>query len=153
MAKEVFWVFGASHIGIVKQGILYLIQFSRVYFGPCTVSLISIKPDQFVRISWSIQHLIHVEMLKPIQRKDMIHFVPNITCITLFSESKESKCTEKCKHYAKCHTFSNGTSKCMCQLGCGRNLDPVCASDGKSYDNLCIMKREACLKKADFVVD
>ena len=80
----------------------------------------------------------------------------------MFSKSKyhairvtfflEPKCTEECKHYSRCHTFSNGTSKCICQLGCGRNLDPVCASDGKSYDNLCIMKRESCLKKANLIV-
>ena len=80
----------------------------------------------------------------------------------MFSKSKyhairvtfflEPKCTEECKHYSRCHTFSNGTSKCMCQLACHRNLDPVCASDGKSYANLCIMERESCLRKANLVV-
>ena len=40
----------------------------------------------------------------------------------------------------------------MCQLACHRNLDPVCASDGKTYANLCIMERESCLRKANLVV-
>lgn len=37
-----------------------------------------------------------------------------------------------------------GKASCVCPQFCPRILSPVCGSDGKSYDNLCLMEKAAC---------
>ena len=59
----------------------------------------------------------------------------------------------KCNFYSRCKIFSNGTARCICRLGCPRILDPVCGSNGKTYSNECVMRRESCLTKKIITVE
>ncbi|XP_069117853.1 agrin-like isoform X2 [Argopecten irradians] len=52
-----------------------------------------------------------------------------------------------CNFGARCE---NGT--CVCPLTCPRTLEPVCASDRKTYENECKMKRAACVQNVDLYV-
>lgn len=50
----------------------------------------------------------------------------------------------KCDYFGKCVHFNNGTTKCVCETECPEDYSPVCASDGKTYENNCRMKAESC---------
>ena len=41
---------------------------------------------------------------------------------------------------------------CDCNNTCPEQSDPVCASDGKTYQNKCELKRQSCLEKRPLVV-
>ena len=34
-----------------------------------------------------------------------------------------------------------------CPIGCPKNYDPVCANDGKTYANRCVLQKAACEDK------
>lgn len=38
----------------------------------------------------------------------------------------------------------HGIAECVCPKSCEPIVRPVCATDGKTYDNMCEMKRSAC---------
>lgn len=38
--------------------------------------------------------------------------------------------------------------RCVCNIDCSQtNFNPLCASDGKSYDNACQIKEASCQKQ------
>merc|ERR1712218_96710 len=39
-----------------------------------------------------------------------------------------------------------GEPRCVCTLHCPEHWNPVCGSDGVSYDNHCLLHRTACMK-------
>lgn len=41
-----------------------------------------------------------------------------------------------------------GKATCQCRLNCPAHLDPVCASDGRTYDNMCMLETTACILAA-----
>ena len=46
----------------------------------------------------------------------------------------------------------DNTAKCQCPRGCPSNEDRVCANNGKSYTNECLMRVKACKARKQLIV-
>lgn len=59
---------------------------------------------------------------------------------------KPSKCGV-CKYGRECDEDAEDIG-CVCNIDCsGHNLNPVCASDGSSYNNPCLVREASCLRQ------
>jgi len=50
-----------------------------------------------------------------------------------------------CRAGRECQLNGNGEAFCVCMASCPDHFVPVCGSNGRSYDNYCMMHRDACL--------
>lgn len=41
----------------------------------------------------------------------------------------------------------DGRKICTCPKKCPKEVDYVCGSDGRNYENYCLLRRESCTKK------
>jgi len=50
-----------------------------------------------------------------------------------------------CRAGRECRVNTNGEAACRCVANCPDHFVPVCGSNNVSYDNFCLMHRDACL--------
>ncbi|NWU52546.1 TEFF1 protein, partial [Dromas ardeola] len=61
-------------------------------------------------------------------------------------QRKHSKCGV-CKYRAECDEDAENVG-CVCNIDCsGYSFNPVCASDGSSYNNPCFVREASCLRQ------
>ena len=55
----------------------------------------------------------------------------------------------RCPYYSICLPYPNSELgyKCACPSGCSKTISQVCGSDGRTYDNECVMQQTACASK------
>lgn len=61
----------------------------------------------------------------------------------------------KCDFYGKCDVIG-GNITCVCpgegsRPGCGNEEEPLCGSDGKIYENLCLLMTASCQQKTEII--
>ena len=57
-----------------------------------------------------------------------------------------------CKYFAVCKAFGPRDARCICVDNCPSYEEPVCSSNGITYDNVCVFQREMCHLRANFTV-
>ena len=57
-----------------------------------------------------------------------------------------------CNHFAVCKAFGPRDARCVCVDNCPSYEEPVCSSNGTTYDNECVFQREMCHLKANFTL-
>ena len=54
-------------------------------------------------------------------------------------------CTNaSCKYYGYCQALSPQTFACVCESSCPSYEELVCASNGRTFRNMCLLKKEIC---------
>jgi len=78
------------------------------------------------------------------------YVVHNIFVITATGDvAAESSClTHSCNYtlHEECRVV-RGRARCSCPGLCERVIRPVCASDGRTYDSPCHLRRHACITR------
>ena len=54
-----------------------------------------------------------------------------------------------CSFGQECSIDKHGITECICPKSCEPIVRPVCASNDRTYDNICEMKRSACNERAN----
>ena len=57
-----------------------------------------------------------------------------------------------CKYFAVCRAFGPRDARCICVDNCPSYEEPVCSSNGTTYDNVCVFQREMCHLRANFTL-
>ena len=107
------------------------------------------------------------EISKIYQRKEKDHcgiriprasiLVPILTslfksCCYLYFVDLDPCINVSCNYFAVCKAFGPKDARCICVDNCPSYDEPVCSSNGTTYDNECIFQREMCRLKANFTL-
>ncbi|XP_078383744.1 uncharacterized protein LOC144666222 [Oculina patagonica] len=57
-----------------------------------------------------------------------------------------------CHYHGLCKAFGPHDARCVCVDSCPSYHEPVCSSNGTTYDNECLYKQEMCLQQLNFTV-
>lgn len=67
----------------------------------------------------------------------------------------EGKCNPcalvRCRYNSKC-IVESGVGKCVCEDACPKIHLPVCANNGRTYVNLCYLKRDSCSRQQNIEI-
>ncbi|CAH3186612.1 unnamed protein product, partial [Porites evermanni] len=57
-----------------------------------------------------------------------------------------------CDYHGLCKAFGPHDARCVCIDSCPQYQEPVCSSNGTTYDNTCLFKEEMCLLQLNYTV-
>ena len=57
-----------------------------------------------------------------------------------------------CDYHGLCKAFGPYDARCVCIDSCPQYEEPVCSSNGTTYDNTCLFKQEMCLLQLNYTV-
>ncbi|CAH3133210.1 unnamed protein product [Porites lobata] len=57
-----------------------------------------------------------------------------------------------CDYHGLCKAFGPYDARCVCIERCPQYQEPVCSSNGTTYDNTCLFKQEMCLLQLNYTV-
>ena len=57
-----------------------------------------------------------------------------------------------CYFHGLCKAFGPHDARCVCVDRCPSYHEPVCSSNGTTYDNECLFEQEMCLLRLNFTV-
>ncbi|XP_078382533.1 uncharacterized protein LOC144665216 isoform X1 [Oculina patagonica] len=57
-----------------------------------------------------------------------------------------------CDYHGLCKAFGPHDARCVCLESCPSYQEPVCSSNGTTYDNVCLFQQEMCLQQLNFSV-
>ena len=55
-----------------------------------------------------------------------------------------------CKYYSHCQASSAQQYSCVCERSCPSYDEQVCASNGRTFNNLCSLKKEICETQGNY---
>ena len=55
-----------------------------------------------------------------------------------------------CKFYSYCVALSPHTFTCACENSCPSYEEQVCASNGRTFNNICLLKQEICRTRGNY---
>ena len=62
-------------------------------------------------------------------------------------------CTDvTCHYHCLCKAFGPNDARCVAEDTCPSYQEPVCSSNGTTYDNECLFRQEMCLQRLNFSV-
>lgn len=68
---------------------------------------------------------------------------------SVYSNSNDVCKDIKCDYDATCEVGPDGFPRCSCIFNCSTDTSPVCASDVRTYNSLCLMKMEGCQRQQE----
>ncbi|CAH3195723.1 unnamed protein product [Porites evermanni] len=57
-----------------------------------------------------------------------------------------------CDYHGLCKAFGPYDARCVCIDSCPQYQEPICSSNGTTYDNTCLFKQEMCLLQLNYTV-
>lgn len=76
-----------------------------------------------------------------------------IMCIYIVDISATNPCAAVlCPEGTQCRVNAVNKVECVCNESCDRKYDPVCGSDGRTYDNQCALDVERCKRNNKLTV-
>ena len=57
-----------------------------------------------------------------------------------------------CDYHGLCKAFGPYDARCVCIDSCPQYQEPVCSSNGTTYDNTCLFKQEMCFLQLNYTV-
>ena len=76
----------------------------------------------------------------------------NIFHLFLYSLDLDPCLNVTCYFHGLCKAFGPRDARCMCIDHCPSYHEPVCSSNGTTYDNECLFKQEMCRMRLNFTV-
>lgn len=79
--------------------------------------------------------------------------MPTKVYLTYFNSTSADldPCTNvTCEYHSHCISLAPHRYACVCEENCPSYEEQVCASNGRTFDNLCLLRQEICLTRANY---
>ena len=99
-----------------------------------------------------IVSFIFLFLINPLKWEYLFWQKQNITFFAFHVTDLDPCINVSCTYFAVCKAFGPRDARCICVDNCPSYEEPVCSSNGTTYDNVCGFQREMCHLRANFTV-